>query len=74
MQLIIEHQKKYPHYFKKAHSTLNYKACEIELFNLWVNFQKISQISTVRINEYKNTQLNLIYISQHLYILSNMNI
>jgi len=40
MQLIIEHQKKYPLYFKKAHSTLNYKACEIELFNLWVNFQK----------------------------------
>ncbi len=40
MQMIIEHQKKYPNYFKKAHSTLNYKACEVELFNLWVNFQK----------------------------------
>ena len=40
MQLIIKHQEKYPNYFKKAHSMLNYKACEIELFNLWVNFQK----------------------------------
>ena len=40
MRLIIEHQKKYPDFFKQAHSTLNYKHCEIELFNLWVNFQK----------------------------------
>ena len=40
MQMIIKHQEKYPNYFKKAHSTINYKACEIELFNLWVNFQK----------------------------------
>ena len=39
MRLIIEHQKKYPDFFKQAHSTLNYKHCEKELFNLWVNFQ-----------------------------------
>ena len=40
MHMIVKHREKYPNYFKVAHSALNYKACEIELFNLWVNFQK----------------------------------
>ena len=40
MHMVVKHKEKYPNFFKKAHSTLNYKACEVELFNLWVNFQK----------------------------------
>ena len=51
MQLIIKHQEKYPNYFKKAHSMLNYKACEIELFNLWVNFQKKHEFNPMHIHD-----------------------
>ena len=51
MQMIVEHQKKYPNYFKKAHSMLNYKACEVELFNLWVNFQKKHEFNPMHIHD-----------------------
>mgnify|MGYP003116735301 FL=1 len=51
MRLIIEHQKKYPDFFKQAHSTLNYKHCEIELFNLWVNFQKKYEFNPMHVHD-----------------------
>tara|TARA_Y100001973_G_C5203062_1_gene339311 strand:+ start:3869 stop:4459 length:591 start_codon:yes stop_codon:yes gene_type:complete len=51
MQMIIKHQEKYPNYFKKAHSTINYKACEIELFNLWVNFQKKYEFNPMHVHD-----------------------
>lgn len=51
MQMIIKHQEKYPNFFKKAHSTINYKACEIELFNLWVNFQKKYEFNPMHIHD-----------------------
>ena len=50
MQMIIKHQEKYPNFFKKAHSTINYKACEIELFNLWVNFQKKYEFNPMHVH------------------------
>ena len=51
MQMIIKHQEKYPNFFKKAHSTINYKACEIELFNLWVNFQKKYEFNPMHVHD-----------------------
>lgn len=51
MQMIIKHQEKYPNFFKKAHSTINYKACEIELFNLWVNFQKKHEFNPMHVHD-----------------------
>jgi hypothetical protein len=51
MQMIIKHQEKYPIFFKKAHSTINYKACEIELFNLWVNFQKKYEFNPMHVHD-----------------------
>jgi hypothetical protein len=51
MQMIIKHQEKYPNFFKKAHSTINYKACEIEMFNLWVNFQKKYEFNPMHIHD-----------------------
>ena len=51
MQLIIEHQKKYPDFFKKAHSTLNHRPCEVELFNLWVNFQKKYEFNPMHVHD-----------------------
>ena len=51
MQMIIKHQEKYPNFFKKAHSTINYKACEIELFNLWVNFQKKYEFKPMHVHD-----------------------
>ena len=51
MRLIIEHQKKYPDFFKQAHSTLNYKHCEIELFNLWVNCQKKYEFNPMHVHD-----------------------
>ena len=51
MQMIIKHQEKYPNFFKKAHSTINYKACEIQLFNLWVNFQKKYEFNPMHVHD-----------------------
>ena len=51
MQMIIKHQEKYPNFFKKAHSTINYKACEIELFNLCVNFQKKYEFNPMHVHD-----------------------
>jgi len=51
MEMVIKHQEKYPNFFKKAHSMLNYKACEIELFNLWVNFQKKHEFNPMHIHD-----------------------
>ena len=51
MQMIIKHQEKYPNFFKKAHSTINYRACEIELFNLWVNFQKKYEFNPMHVHD-----------------------
>ena len=45
MHMVTEFNKKYPNYIKKAHSTVNYKQVDIELFNLWVNFQKKHQVN-----------------------------
>ena len=50
MHMIVKHREKYPNYFKKAHSTLNYRACEIELFNLWVNFQKKHEFNPMHVH------------------------
>ena len=51
MQMIIKHQEKYPNFFNKAHSTINYKACEIQLFNLWVNFQKKYEFNPMHVHD-----------------------
>ena len=51
MEMIVKYNEKYPNYFKKAHSTLNYKACEIELFNLWVNFQKKHEFNPMHVHD-----------------------
>lgn len=51
MHMIVKHREKYPNYFKVAHSALNYKACEVELFNLWVNFQKKHEFNPMHIHD-----------------------
>ena len=51
MHMVVKHKEKYPNFFKKAHSTLNYKACEVELFNLWVNFQKKYEFNPMHVHD-----------------------
>ena len=40
MKMVKAHNDKHPAFIKKAHSVFNYKTIDIELFDLWVNFQK----------------------------------
>ena len=51
MEMVFKYNEKFPNYFKMAHSTLNFKACEIELFNLWVNFQKKHEFNPIHIHD-----------------------
>ena len=51
MHMVTEFNKKYPNYIKKAHSTLNYKQVDIELFNLWVNFQKKHEFNPMHVHD-----------------------
>ena len=51
MHMVTEFNKKYPNYIKKAHSTVNYKQVDIELFNLWVNFQKKHEFNPMHVHD-----------------------
>ena len=51
MHMVTEFNKKYPNYIKKAHSTVNYKQVDIELFNLWVNFQKNHEFNPMHVHD-----------------------
>ena len=51
MYMVTEFNKKYPNYIKKAHSTVNYKQVDIELFNLWVNFQKKHEFNPMHVHD-----------------------
>ena len=51
MHMVTEFNKKYPNYIKKAHSTVNYKQVDIELFNLWVNFQKKHEFYPMHVHD-----------------------
>ena len=51
MQMLVAHKEKYPDYFKKAHSTFDYKEVDIGLFNLWVNFQKKHEFNPVHVHD-----------------------
>ena len=51
MHMVTEFNKKYPNYIKNAHSTVNYKQVDIELFNLWVNFQKKHEFNPMHVHD-----------------------
>tara|TARA_Y100000361_G_C11103988_1_gene313649 strand:+ start:86 stop:676 length:591 start_codon:yes stop_codon:yes gene_type:complete len=51
MQMVVKYNEKFPNYFQMAHSTLNFKACDIELFSLWVNFQKKHEFNPMHIHD-----------------------
>lgn len=51
MQMINAHNDKHPAFIKKAHSLFNYKTIDIELFDLWVNFQKKYEFNPPHIHD-----------------------
>lgn len=51
LECILQHKEKYPHVFIKAHSMIGFKPAQLDLYNLWVNFQKKYEFNPVHVHD-----------------------
>ena len=51
LQCILKHKETYPHIFIKAHSLINFAPTQLDLYNLWVNFQKKYEFNPIHIHD-----------------------
>ena len=51
IEMVKEHRKRYPEYFRRMHSLIDHKEVELMLFKMWVNFQKKHEFNPMHIHD-----------------------
>jgi len=51
LQSAVAHKDKYPEFFRRAHSTVNFKSKTLDIYSLWVNFQYKYDFNPIHIHD-----------------------